>query len=166
MSQITITFLEMTDPAQLRRQPSPDPRFEVREVELPQWQLNRFLYNVVGERWGWTDKLQWSEAQWKDYVTSGCLRTFVAFLGGNIAGYYELQRDKSDAVEIIYFGLMPEYIGHGYGGALLTDAIERAWSWKAKRVWVHTATHDHPAALKNYEARGMTIYDRQTEQRA
>jgi hypothetical protein len=26
------------------------------------------------------------------------------------------------------------------------------------RVWVHTCTLDHPAALANYQARGMKIY--------
>jgi hypothetical protein len=45
---------------------------------------------------------------------------------------------------------------------MLTDALERAWAWDARRVWVHTCNLDHPAAVKNYEARGMIIYDRQT----
>ena len=50
------------------------------------------------------------------------------------------------------------------GGVPLTDALERAWVWEARRVWVHTCTLDHPAAVKSYEARGMTVYDRQTEE--
>ena len=52
----------------------------------------------------------------------------------------------------------PEFIGRGLGGALLTHAIEQAWTSGAKRVWVHTCELDHPAALTNYEARGMRTY--------
>jgi len=45
---------------------------------------------------------------------------------------------------------------------MLTDALQRAWAWNAHRVWVHTCSLDHPAALKNYAARGMTVYDQQS----
>ena len=45
-----------------------------------------------------------------------------------LAGYYELRRDTEGGVEIAYFGLLPEFIGRGLGGALLTSAIEEAWS--------------------------------------
>ncbi len=66
--------------------------------------------------------------------------------------------------EIAYFGLLPEFIGRGLGGALLTSAIEEAWrmSPSITRVWVHTCTCDHPSALANYQARGMVIYKRET----
>jgi GNAT superfamily N-acetyltransferase len=79
-----------------------------------------------------------------------------------LAGYYELRRDKHGGVEIAYFGLLPEFIGRGLGGALLTSAIEEAWSPCSgiitTRVWVHTCNRDHPQALANYQARGMIVY--------
>jgi GNAT superfamily N-acetyltransferase len=58
---------------------------------------------------------------------------------------------------------LPEFIGRGFGGALLTSAIEEAWrmSPSITRVWVHTCTWDHPDALANYQARGMVIYKRE-----
>ena len=73
-----------------------------------------------------------------------------------------MRRDDAQAVEITYFGLVPDFIGRGYGGALLTDALQRAWAWGAQRGWVHTCTLDHAAALKNYQARGMQVYDRKS----
>ncbi|MCD6051714.1 MAG: hypothetical protein K0Q55_3123 [Verrucomicrobia bacterium] len=162
MPPITTTYLQMNAVSELRPRRSPDPHFTVREVMLPQWQLNRFLYFLVGEPWAWVGKREWSDQQWQDYVSSKNLRTFLALHEGNIAGYYELHReDETHAVEIEYFGLTTPFIGRGLGAALLTDALERAWAWDARRVWVHTCTQDHPAALKNYAARGMTIYDRE-----
>ena len=79
-----------------------------------------------------------------------------------LAGYYELRRDRDGGIEIAYFGLLPEFIGRGLGGALLTSAIEDAWSPRDRsnpsRVWVHTCNRDHPQALANYQSRGMIVY--------
>ena len=66
-------------------------------------------------------------------------------------------------MEIAYFGLLPQFVGRGLGGALLTATIERAWQLKPRRVWVHTCTLDHPSALANYQARGFRIYKHETE---
>jgi GNAT superfamily N-acetyltransferase len=160
MTSMTTYYLEMTDPARLQPRHASDSRFSVREAVVPQWEVNRFLYAFVGAHWDWVDKLPWSDRQWEDYVGSGHLRTFLAFYEGSIAGYYELDReDETGSVEIIYFGLAPHFIGRGLGAVLLTDALERAWQWDARRVWVHTCSLDHPAALRNYLARGMTLYD-------
>ena len=41
---------------------------------------------------------------------------------------------------------------------MLSRALQHAWALGPERVWVHTCTLDHPAALANYEARGMRIY--------
>lgn len=164
MPDVVTTYLQMTSAAELKARRSPDSRFIVREATERQWRLNRSLYFLVGQRWAWTDKQQWSDERWQSYVASDQLRTFVASFGGATAGYYELRRDDGLAVEIVYFGLAPDFIGRGFGGALLTDALEQAWAWGAQRVWVHTCTLDHPAALENYQARGMRIYDRHAHQ--
>jgi GNAT superfamily N-acetyltransferase len=71
------------------------------------------------------------------------------------AGYFELKRHPDQSIEIAYFGLLPEYIGRGWGKYLLTEAVRTAWSMGPQRVWLHTCTLDHPAALPNYLRRGF-----------
>ena len=165
MTEVTTTYLEICALDELRRKPAADARFEVREAGVRQWQVNRFLYCYVGETWGWNDKRTWPDERWQAYVDSAGLRTFIGLIEGSIAGYYELQK-KSRHVEIAYFGLTQAFIGRGLGGALLTSAIEQAFAWDATRVWVHTCTLDHEAALANYVARGMRVYKTSTERRA
>lgn len=155
--EVVTTYLEMHSRAELRPKHSRDPRFLVREVAERDWRLNRQLYLTVGEPWAWNDKRRWSDARWQAYVDTDALRTFLGEYDNETAGYFELRREH-DEVEIAYFGLLPDFIGRGLGGALLTSAIEEAWRWNASRVWVHTCTHDHPSALQNYEARGMRVY--------
>lgn len=152
------TYLEMRSRDQMRPKRA-DARFQVREKTERDWRFNRDLYLRVGEQWDWIDKRPWTDEQWKEYATAE-LRTFGGYYDDALVGYYELRRDREAGIEIAYFGLLPEWIGRGLGGALLTSAIEAAWRIEpnTSRVWVHTCNRDHPQALANYQARGMIVY--------
>ena len=41
------------------------------------------------------------------------------------------------------------------------QSLENAWKHNPRRVWVHTCTLDHPNALRNYIARGMSIFKKE-----
>ncbi|TAA36688.1 GNAT family N-acetyltransferase [Pseudoxanthomonas winnipegensis] len=159
MSQRCTTFyLEMTSPDALREKPQRHD-LQIVECEVPQPELNRFLYGLVGKDWNWSDMNRWSEADWRALVEQDSHRTWVAYHRGAIAGYYELYRPDGRNAEIRYFGLAGAFLGHGFGGPLLSHALRAAWDWPGtERVWVHTCTLDHPAALANYQARGLRIY--------
>ncbi len=152
----TVTYLELPSKQQWVRRPGRT-RLDVRECVVKQPRFNRFLYEYVGANWHWTDRLVWSDQQWHDFAGADNLRTFVAWCEGSVAGYYELRREGDD-VEIASFGLAPEFIGHGYGGPLLDSAVENAFVWGARRVWLHTCTDDHPNALNNYLKSGFAIF--------
>jgi GNAT superfamily N-acetyltransferase len=156
---VITTYLEMRSADQLRPKRA-DSKFHVREKTNRNWQFNRDLYFRVGEQWDWIDKRSWTDDQWKEYATAPELRTFAGYYDDTLAGYFELRRDREGGIEIAYFGLLPEWIGRGLGGALLTSAIEMACRTEPNpsRVWVHTCNRDHPQALANYQARGMVVY--------
>ena len=162
MSKVTTWYLEMNSPGELIAARNPG-TVAIAEAAVKQFQLNRFLYRFVGEAWGWTDRLDWSDEQWRDYAEADELRTWVALDGGSPAGYFELQKQAGQAVELCYFGLAQKFIGRGIGGHLLSEAIRQAWAWDAARVWVHTCSLDHPGALANYSARGMQVYRTEVE---
>ena len=151
-------FLEMNSPDELISKPLPE-TLTVIECEEPQYQFNRFLYELIGTDWEWGDLDNWTDDQWREMVERKDHRTWVAYYRGSIAGYFELHKPDGVNAEIRYFGLAQNFIGKGFGGPLLSHAIEAAWNWHGtKRVWVHTCTFDHPSALTNYLARGMAVY--------
>lgn len=162
MTAVTTYYLEMLAREQLC--PQSDARgVQVMEARVKQYPFNRFLYSLVGAPWQWTDKLAWSDEQWQAYAEADDLRTWVAYSDGAPAGYFELQK-QGTALEIMYFGLTPAFIGRGIGGYLLSNALQQAWDWQpVSRVWVHTCSLDHPAALANYQARGMRLYRTEEE---
>lgn len=158
MNEVTTYYLEMKSAASLKAKEASN-GLTVVECEIKQFQFNRFLYQLVGEDYQWIDKHSWSDEQWKNFAEDDRLRTWLALYRGAPAGYYELQQQDGGNVEIAYFGLAPKFIGKRFGGYLLSHAIQSAWAWKgSRRVWVHTCSLDHPSALRNYKARGMTVY--------
>ena len=155
---MTIHYLQMIDPAQLRPSLRMVESFEVKRAQVPYGALNQFFYQTVGAAWQWTDRLPWTEERWQAYAERSGLETWIGYVKGTPAGYFEVARQDAGEVEIAMFGLLPPFIGRGVGGVLLTAALRRAWEEGTRRVWLHTESSDHPHALANYQARGMQIY--------
>ena len=133
-------------------------------VDPIDFQINKFFYKNIGKKHRWTDRLIWSDDDWIKYVTNLKVETYIFKVKEDLAGYFELIiHDDLKEIEIAYFGLLEDYHNKKLGGYLLSEAIKKCF-FKAKinRVWVHTCTLDHENALKNYLARGMKIYKKET----
>lgn len=130
------------------------------EAEIPSPELSQFLFTAVGTPWHWFSRLSWDYQQWLDFLTQQQLRTFVLYVKGTPAGYVELWCHPEDdcSVELKFFGLMPAFAGQGLGKLLAQAAIALAQQWQpAKKVWVHTCSADHPAALATYQKAGFVV---------
>jgi GNAT superfamily N-acetyltransferase len=158
VGEVTTWYLEMhARPAPRARTPPPGARVD--KVEPPSPQLNAWLYRTVGAAWQWTDRLSWTNDEWRAWVDRPEVETLVLYEDTEIAGYVELEAQPEGNVEVAYFGLLQEFIGRGLGGYLLGVGVQHAWDMGAHRVWVHTCSLDGPHALSNYVARGFRVYD-------
>jgi GNAT superfamily N-acetyltransferase len=152
--EVVRTFLEL-DTASFRPAPSPDPRARVERIlECPP-SFFRYLYAEVGRSYHWVDRLGWTDEQHRARLADPAVSLHLLTVAGGPAGYFELARGADAAVEIAYFGLLPEFLGRGLGKFLLTEAVRAALATAPRRVWLHTCTLDDPAALPNYLARGF-----------
>ncbi|MFN8635192.1 MAG: GNAT family N-acetyltransferase [Chloroflexota bacterium] len=155
LTEITTWFLEMTSPDLLRPARQPEQMPLLMRAEHPCAELSRFLYRSVGGNWYWIDRLVWRYDEWQRWAEQ--VETWVAYLNGTPAGYFELEPYRDGTVNIALFGLLPWAIGGGLGGWMLTRAVERAWALEPRLVIVNTCSLDGPHALANYQARGFTI---------
>ena len=121
------------------------------------------MYRAVGAPWQWVDRLPWTEADWRNAINPADTEVWVVRVDTVDAGYFELHAEAT-AVELKYFGLLPEFTGRKLGGLLLDAAIYRAASLGRARMTVNTCTLDHPAALGMYQRHGFEIL-RQEHQR-
>ncbi len=152
--EVTRTNLEMGRREDLRSESAGMEGARLEKVEPCPPALYRFLYSTVGGEYYWRERLYWTEQQLQEWLR-GPSTIWVMRLGEALAGYFELRRHDDGSVEIVYFGLLPGFLGRGLGRHLLTRSLEEAWALGPSRVWVHTCTLDHPAALPNYLKRGF-----------
>jgi GNAT superfamily N-acetyltransferase len=122
----------------------------------------RYLYETVGTPWLWYERRLLDDTALAEQIQKPTTEIFVLHVGGVPAGYFELDTEPEHETELCYFGLIPEFIGRGFGPFLLQAAIDRAWSRPIRRLWVHTRTFDHPKALGHYQRNGFVVYARQS----
>ena len=130
--------------------------FSLKEASKDNFDLNKFFYKQIGKRHQWVDRLIWQDKDWLKYISNENLRTYIFKIENDLVGYFELIFNNDDC-EIAYFGILEEFIGKGFGGFLLSEALKIGFK-KANRIWVHTCSLDHPNAIENYKSRGMKIF--------
>src|SRR5262249_27751582 len=113
----------------------------------------------------WTSRKKLSDGELAGIIEDPRVEIHVVLVEGVPAGFVEFDRRVEGEIEITQFGLMPEFIGQGLGRYFLQWAIDTAWSYTPRRLWLHTCTTDHPAALPNYLKAGFTIYKEEVKER-
>ena len=132
---------------------------DFRPVDPPCAAFNWFLFQAVGEQYRWGGRGEWDQAKWDELIGKKPFETRVGYLEGTPVGYAELESQDDGSVRIVCFGLLPQFIGQGLGGVLLSRVVDRAWQMGGNRVWLRTCNHDHPHARPNYEARGFRLLE-------
>ena len=156
-------YLEINSIEDLNYSQKPGENCDLKFIDPPDFQINKFFYKQIGKDHRWIDRLAWDDQKWIQYVESPKLKTYILQDKEDIIGYCEKIFDfEKKNCEIAYFGILKEYYGKKYGGYLLTEAIKNSFIDGIEKVWVHTCSLDHKNALKNYQARGMRIFKSET----
>ena len=160
--EVVRTYLQLGSIQDLRPVDLPD-GVRLQRLATCSVQTSRQLYQAVGEQWNWHDRDAWPDAMLADRLARPQISVWVlTSVDGATLGYAELEQSDDGSVEICYFGLVPSAIGRGIGSGFLSTIAQQAFALGARRVWLHTCTLDHPAALANYEKRGFVSYRRET----
>ena len=152
---VTVTHFEMM--ARPTRAPRPKPldRLLLTRVIDPTTSFYRYLYRAVGERVLWASRLQLPDDALTALLHSEQTEIYVLYRGGVPAGFAEIARLDAETVELVHFGMVPEFEGRGLGSYLLDAVIDIAWSREPKRLIVQTCTLDSPRAMQMYQRAGF-----------
>lgn len=156
----TTYYLQMFSPPQRALAP-PREGLAVVHARKPTVAYYRFLYDAVGRDYDWVSRKKLSDEALAAIIHDARVEVHVLQAEGVPAGFAELDRRSEGEVELVQFGLMPEFIGQGLGKFFIQWTIDRAWSYGPKRLWLHTCTNDHPAALPNYLKAGFLLYQQE-----
>jgi hypothetical protein len=102
-----VTFLEMTAPAQLRPARHPPVPLEMEEVGPAAAPLLRLTYVRVWGALASGGRMDWPDARWEDELARRGVRGWVARIGGDLAGFVELEAEPDGDAGIVVFGLVP-----------------------------------------------------------
>jgi GNAT superfamily N-acetyltransferase len=160
---LTTTYVQMFAHAP-RKIEAPRDGLTIVHARRPTLSYYRYLYDTVGRDWSWTSRKKLSDAELAAIIYDPRDEIHVLEVDGVPAGFVEMDRRVDHEIEITQFGLMPEFIGQGLGRYFLQWAVDRAWSYAPRRLWLHTDTADHPAALPNYQKAGFVIYKQVTRE--
>ena len=158
--EIVRTMLEMhARPSRpLARPPSLRKPVMLLRAEQPTISFYRYLYNTIGRQWFWYERRVMDDATLAACIDEAAVAVNVLYVGGVPAGLAEIDAREIRDIELAYIGLIPEFIGRGLGRYLVDWAIDAAWDREPDRIWIHTCTLDHPAALPLYQKAGFTPY--------
>lgn len=159
---LTVNYLQMFDPPDGEPVSAPTGAQVIQAVQ-PTASFYRYLYNHVGEEWLWYERRAFANDKLLKLIRHPDVAIYVLYQEGVPAGYCELNGRSSPDIEILYFGLLPDFIGRGLGKFFLDWTVRQAWQNNPRRVWLHTCSLDHPRALAVYQKAGFTLYKTETE---
>jgi GNAT superfamily N-acetyltransferase len=155
-----VTFLERTG-APPQKPPLPD-GIRIRRVERPDTAWYRAIYRRVGENWLWFSRAVMADGTLAAILAAPETTILVMERGAETAaetlGFVEIDFVRPDEVELFAFGLVPEATGKGLARPLMQTVLAELGTKGATRVWLHTCTFDHPAAVPFYRSCGFRPY--------
>lgn len=152
--EVRVTFLRMDRPPATPVPPLP-PGCQMTRVARCTVPFYRYLYETAGRPYLWWLRQVAPDQAIADLLADPQVAIHVLYLGGEPAGFFELDGRNAPDVNLSYFGLLPHAIGQGMGDAFLRAAVDAAWMQARRGVTVNTCTADHPRALPTYLRAGF-----------
>jgi GNAT superfamily N-acetyltransferase len=143
-----VTFMERTEPPK----PSGTPPADLALVPMaePSASWYRALYRRIGENWLWFSRAVMPENELAALISSRSTVILALERAGEAIGLVEMDTRIPGDIEIVTFGVVAEETGTGAATIMMDGALARAFGGGARRVWLHTCTFDHPAAVRFY----------------
>ena len=152
---VVVTFLRQTKPFSDSPRPLPANTSLVR-LPHPTAAFYRYLYDTVGGPYVWWLRRTLPVSDLRALLAMPGVSVHVLYRDHEPVGFFELDHQSPEVVNLSYFGLLPHAVGSGLGTPLLQAALDLAWAQRPRSVTVNTCTADHPRAMPTYLRQGFT----------
>lgn len=163
LQPVQVTFLEMHEQPVNTTPAAYNMHFELLPKPIAVTDYRNYYYGV-GKQWYWLDRMVMDDALLYEKINAPNVDIYILYIEEQPAGFAEFVREK-EYVEILYFGLLPGFIGKGYGYYFLQTVIQKAWSYHPHHIQLNTCSLDHPNALPIYKKAGFKEVRTATEER-
>jgi len=153
----TVTHLEMRARPK-NHCPHPMGHIALMRAADPPVHFYRYLYHVVGKDYIWVHRKQMPDDALRAIIEDQRVEIYVLYADGCPAGFCELDFRNMPRAELSFLGVVPEFMGRGFGRFLLCEAIRMAWDKEPEMLTLQTCSLDHPRALPLYQRHGFVPY--------
>ncbi len=108
---VTVTFLEMHEPKEFPQKLA-ETRFDLLPKPISVDDYRKYYYGV-GEKYFWLDRMVMPDEELFQKINADNIDIYIFYINVKTAGYIEFIKEEK-FVEILYFGVMPEFIGKGF----------------------------------------------------
>ncbi len=124
----------------------------------------QFLYNEIGKEHYWFLRRHMNNKQLVEIIHDTNIIIKVLYYDGAPAGFAEIDTSGLPGrIQLVYFGLMPQFIGRGIGKWFLGQIIHDLWEMGPEKIIVSTDSLDHAHALPTYQKMGFSPVSFQDE---
>ena len=115
---VRVTYLEMTQHLHRHVSVPTRPIIALMRAQYIPADFYSFLYKMVGKPHHWQDRRNTPEAELYAVINDENCEIHVLYADGCPAGFFELDLSSApESVELVYFGLGPEYLRYPHVGA-------------------------------------------------
>ncbi|MDR0253751.1 MAG: GNAT family N-acetyltransferase [Brucellaceae bacterium] len=152
---VHVTHLEMTAPSSVVVPVPAGIRLAIMLAENMPVHLYRYLYEVIGKPHHWMLRRMQSDEKVASVIQAEETRILLLYVDGCPAGFAEMRLNLPESVDLLYFGLVPDYQGRGLAKFFFSEMLAAAWSHNPQKLRLETNTLDSPRALQLYQRMGF-----------
>lgn len=152
---VHVTQLEMTAPSSVVVPVPAGIRLAIMLAENMPVHLYRYLYEVIGKPHHWMLRRMQSDEKVASVIQAEETRILLLYVDGCPAGFAEMRLNLPESVDLLYFGLVPDYQGRGLAKFFFSEMLAAAWSHNPQKLRLETNTLDSPRALQLYQRMGF-----------
>ena len=82
-------YLEINSIEDLNYSEKPVENCDLKFIDPPDFQINKFFYKQIGKDYRWKDRLVWDDKNWIEYIENPKVKTYVLKDKEDLIGYYE-----------------------------------------------------------------------------
>lgn len=153
---VTVTRLEKISQSSLAVPVPAGIRLALMQAENMPVHLYRYLYEVIGKPHHWMLRRMQSDSEIAAVLQDNNMRILLLYVDGCPAGFAEMRLNLPQSVDILYFGLVPEYQGRGLAKFFFAEMLASAWMQSPEKLVIETNTLDNPRALQLYQRMGFS----------
>lgn len=153
---VNITRLEMTSQSTVAVPVPAGVRMAIMLAENMPVHFYRYLYEVIGKPHHWMLRRTQSDEKVASILQAEETRILLLYVDGCPAGFAELRLNLPESVDVLYFGLVPDYQGRGLARFFFAEILSSAWAHSPQKLKLETNTLDSPKALQLYQRMGFS----------